>query len=184
MKLLLGCLNGLLLAVALALGLCGSVTPGYAQSSSGTQVSAHSIVVEGASRGDADTIRSYFSGTDQASVNRAVADLSATGMFSKVSAKIVGGQVVVSVVESGRVINRVAFEGNNKIKSDQLTVEVQSKARAAFSEAVAEADLDRIKDAYKKFGYNDNKVSYRLVSLPNGRVDLVFTIVENDNLSS
>ena len=113
-------------------------------------------------------------------MNRAVDDLSATGMFSKVSAKIVDGKVVVTVVESGQIVNRVAFEGDNKLKSDQLAVEVQSKARAAFDPAIANADVDRIKEAYKKIGYNDTKVTYRLVNLPNGRVDLVFTIVESD----
>src|SRR6202042_313350 len=130
------------------------------------------IVVEGATRGDADAIRGYFTGTDQASVNRGVDDLSATGMFSKVNAKIVGDHVVVSVVESGQVINRVAFEGNSKIKTDQLEVEIQSKPRTAYSEAVANGDVDRIKEAYKKTGRNEAKVSYRLVTLPNGRVDL------------
>ncbi len=138
------------------------------------------IVVEGASRVEAATVRSYFSGTDQASVNRAVADLSATGMFSKVSAKIVDGQVVVTVVESAQIINRVAFEGGNKLKSDQLAVEIQSKARTGFDKAKADADIDRIKDAYKKIGRSAAQVSYRLVQLPNGRVDLVFTIDEGD----
>jgi outer membrane protein insertion porin family len=101
-------------------------------------------------------------------------------MFSKVSAKIVGGQVVVTVVESAQIINRVAFEGGNKLKSDQLEVEVQSKARAGFDKAKADADIDRIKGAYKKIGLNAAQVSYRLVQLPNGRVDLVFTIKEGD----
>lgn len=141
---------------------------------------AQNIVVEGATRGDADTIKGYFGGTDQASVNRGVADLNATGMFSKVSAKVVGDKVIVSVVEAGQVINRVAFEGNNKIKGDQLAVEVQSKARSAFNEETAKGDVDRLKGAYKKFGRNDVTITYRLVSLPNGRVDLVFKIDEGD----
>ena len=42
------------------------------------------------------------------------------------------------------------------------------------------ADVDRIKGAYKKLGYNETQVTYRLVNLPNGRVDLVFTIKESD----
>jgi outer membrane protein insertion porin family len=92
----------------------------------------------------------------------------------------VGSRVIVSVVESSVILNRVAFEGNSKIKGDQLTVEVQSKARAGFSEAVATGDIDRIKEAYKKFGHSAAKVSYRLVPLPNGRSDLVFTIDEGD----
>ena len=112
--------------------------------------------------------------------NQAVKDLSATGMFSNVSARIVGGKVIVTVVESNIILNRVAFEGNSKIKGDQLAVEVQSKPRAGFSEAVATADIDRIKEAYKKFGRSAAKVTYRLVPLPNGRSDLVFTIDEGD----
>jgi outer membrane protein insertion porin family len=177
MKLFRGCLKGLILVVALALGVCESTSLANAQAAAPPN---QNIVVEGATRGDADAIRGYFGGTDQASVNRGVDDLSATGMFSKVSAKIVDGKVVVSVVEKGKVVNRVAFEGNNKLKSDQLTVEIQSKARAGYDDAVATGDVDRIKGAYKKIGYSDIKVTYRLVDLPNGRVDLVFTIVEND----
>jgi len=174
MHLFRGYLSSLLLAVMLAWGAIGAVEPALAQ------VSSQNIVVQGASRTDAATIRSYFTGTDQASVNRAVADLSATGMFSNVNAKIVDGQVVVSVVESSQIINRVAFEGDSKLKGDQLSVEVQSKPRTGFDEAKAKADVDRIKEAYRKIGRAATKVTYRLVQLPNGRVDLVFTIDEGD----
>ena len=178
MKLLRGCLHGLLLAVALVLGMCAAGSSALAQSS--PSPIAGSIVVEGATRGDADTIKNYFTGTDQAAVNRGVSDLSATGIYSKVSAKIADGKVIVSVVEGGLVINRVSFEGNNKIKSDQLMVEVQSKARAAYNEATAKADVDRVKEAYTKMGRNNTTVAYRLVNLPNGRVDLVFKVDEGD----
>ena len=144
------------------------------------QVTPQNVVIEGSTHTDAATIRSYFTGIDQASVNRAVADLSATGMFSKVSAKIVGGQVLVSVVESSQIINRVAFEGNNTLKSDQLSVEVQEKGHTGFDAAKADADVQRIKDAYKKIGRAEVQVSYRLVQLPNGRVDVVFKVNEGD----
>jgi outer membrane protein insertion porin family len=167
---------GLLIAVVVSFGLLFSGQSAYAQSSS----VANRVIVNGASRGDVAEIKSYFNGTDQGSVNRAVEDLSATGMFSKVSAKIVGDTVVVNVVEGGQIINRVAFEGNSKLKGDQLGVEVQSKGYSAFSKAVADADVQRIKDAYKKVGRNDVTVTYRLVQLPNGRVDLVFKVDEGD----
>ena len=137
-------------------------------------------MVEGATRGDADTIRSYFSAIDQASVNRAVTDLSATGMFEKVSAKIVDDKVVVTVAEGNLVINHVAFEGGNKLRHDQLELEVQSKDHSVFNEATAKGDVERLKEAYRKVGHDVAKVSYRLVNLPNGRVDLVFTIDEGD----
>ena len=174
-----GYFHALLVMAALLFGAAWSCAPAAAQVPA-APVNEQTVVVEGASRVEAPTIRSYFSGTDQASVNRAVADLSATGMFSKVSAKIVDGQVVVTVVESAQIINRVAFEGGNKLKSDQLAVEIQSKARTGFDKAKADADIDRIKGAYKKIGLSAAQVSYRLVQLPNGRVDLVFTIKEGD----
>ncbi|HEY1940939.1 MAG TPA: outer membrane protein assembly factor BamA [Roseiarcus sp.] len=174
MHLFRGYFSALLVAVAVALSALSVGAPAFAQ------VSPQSIVVQGAGHTDAATIRSYFTGTDQASVNRAVADLSATGMFSKVDAKIVGGQVVVSVVENAQIINRVAFEGNKTLKSDQLAVEVQSKGHTGFDEAKAKADVERLKDAYRKIGRSATQVSYRLVQLPNGRVDLVFTVNEGD----
>ncbi len=165
-------LSALLFAAAFACGAAWQSAPALAQ------VTPQNVVVEGSSHTDAATIRSYFSGTDQASVNRAVADLSATGMFSKVSAKIVDGQVIVTVVESSQVINRVAFEGNNTLKSDQLAVEVQEKGHTGFDPAKADADVQRIKDAYKRIGHSEVQVSYRLVQLPNGRVDVVFKVNE------
>ena len=82
--------------------------------------------------------------------------------------------------KSAQVINRVAFEGNRNIQKDQLEVEVQSKPGMVYNEATAEADIGRIKDAYKKYGRNAASVTKRLVQLPNGRVDLVFTINEGE----
>jgi outer membrane protein insertion porin family len=167
---------GALLALAVAFSVLGGQTSAFAQ----TSPVAAKIIVNGATRGDADSIKSYFTGTDQAAVNRAVSDLSATGMFSKVSAKIVGDTVVVSVVEGAQIINRVAFEGNSKLKGDQLGVEVQSKAYSSFNKDVADADVGRVRDAYKKIGRSDITVTYRLVTLPTGRVDLVFKVDEGD----
>ena len=166
---------GLLVAFVVAFGVLSQTEVASAQSPVASR-----IVVNGASRGDADSIKAYFQGTDQASVNRAVADLTATGMFSKVSAKVVGDTVVVSVVEGAQIVNRVAFEGNSKLKGDQLAVEVQSKGYAPFNKQVADADIDRVKEAYKKIGRNDVTVTYRLVTLPNGRVDVVFKVDEGE----
>ena len=167
---------GILVALVVSFGALASSGAAFAQVSP----VANKIIVNGAGRGDADAIKGYFTGTDQASVNRAIADLTATGMFTRVSAKIVGDKIVVTVVEGAQILNRVAFEHNNKLKGDQLAVEVQSKAYSSFDKGVAEADLQRIKDAYKKIGRNDVTVTYRLVNLPNGRVDLVFNVDEGD----
>ena len=169
-----GFLGGLLVAAFLALGLLGSTSPAMAQAQSPSQA----IIVEGNHRVDADTVRSYFKGTDRASVDQGVKDLSASGLFNNVSARIVHGKVIVKVAESGIILNRVAFEGNSKIKSDQLAVEVQSKAHSGYNEAVAEGDIERIKEVYRRTGRSEARVTKRLVQLPNGKYDLVFTIDE------
>lgn len=77
-------------------------------------------------------------------------------------------------------INRIAFEGNSKVKTDILQDQVQSRARMPFNPQVAEADVARLTEVYRRSGRAAAKVSYRTVDLPNGRVDLVFTIVEGD----
>jgi outer membrane protein insertion porin family len=138
---------------------------------------AQSVSVQGNRRVDAETIRSYFTSTDQAGVNEGVKSLYATGLFSDVKISRQGNNVVVSVVENN-VINRVAFEGNSKLKSDQLASEVQSKSRGAYSAATVQADIERIKDIYRRGGRGDADVKARTVDLPNGRIDVVFTIDE------
>ena len=77
-------------------------------------------------------------------------------------------------------INRVAFEGNSKVKGDLLVGEVELRSRGQFSHAVAQADVERIREVYRRAGRAAAQVSYRLVDLPNGKVDVVFTIIEGD----
>jgi outer membrane protein insertion porin family len=140
---------------------------------------AQEIVVEGTSV-DPSSLKPYFTGTDPASIQRGVDDLKATGEYSSVSAKLVDGKIVVSLNTAAAIINRVVFEGNRNLQKEQLEVEVQSKPHTPYNEATAEADIGRIKEAYKKYGRNAAMVTKRLVQLPNGRVDLVFTIDEGE----
>jgi outer membrane protein insertion porin family len=160
------------LVLATVIGFCGmfAASPAVAQQ----------IVVEGGSGVDPSALKPYFTGTDPASIQRGVDDLKATGIYSSVSAKYVDGRIVVALNIGKQIINRVAFEGNSKITKDQLEVEVQSKPGQAYNEATAEGDIGRIKEAYKKYGRNEAGVTKRLVQLPNGKVDLVFTINEGE----
>ncbi len=77
-------------------------------------------------------------------------------------------------------VNRVAFEGNSKVKTEQLQSEVRTRARTPFNPQLAEADVARLSEIYRRSGRAAAKVSYRTVELPNGRVDVVFSIVEGD----
>ena len=119
--------GGLLLAMTLVLGAAIWTTPAGAQQ----------IIIQGANV-DPSTVKPYFTGTDQASIDRGVADLQATGMFSSVSARLENGKIVVTLSGSAQIVNRVAFEGNSKLETKQLEVEVQSKPHTAYSEETAD----------------------------------------------
>jgi outer membrane protein insertion porin family len=140
---------------------------------------AENVLVKGNKRVDTETIASYFAGSDQPSINKGVKDLYATGLFSSVKVDRAGARVVITVVEN-IVINRVAFEGNSKIKTESLAAEIQSKSRGPYSQAMVDADVERIKDVYRRSGRAAASVTARTVDLPNGRVDVVFTIDEGE----
>jgi outer membrane protein insertion porin family len=76
------------------------------------------------------------------------------------------------------VINRVVSEGNSKVKSETLQGEIQSKPRGPLSQAMVDADIERI--VYRRSGRAAATVTARTVDLPNGRVDVVFTINEGE----
>jgi outer membrane protein insertion porin family len=140
---------------------------------------AASVEVEGNQRVDTETIQAYFSGTDPVSVNKGVKDLYATGLFREVHVTHEGGEIVVHVVENN-IINRVFFEGNSKVKPEQLQAEIQSKTHGPFDQATVDADVQRIKDVYRRAGNAAADVTDRVVNLPNGRVDVVFHITEGE----
>ncbi len=81
---------------------------------------------------------------------------------------------------AGPLINRVAFEGNSKVKSDQLAPEMRTKAHTPFDAKTASSDVLRLSEIYRRSGRAAAKVSYRTVPLDNGRVDVVYTIAEGD----
>jgi outer membrane protein insertion porin family len=155
------------LAVALVVGTLAAPNQAFAET----------IVVEGNHRVDAETIRSYFVGGD---ANDAVKKLYGTGYFSDVQVSHRGSTLVVHVVENSTVINHVVFTGNSKVKSEDLEKEVQLKNRGAYSRAVADADVQRIMDIYRRAGRNAASVTTRTVEVPNGTVDVVYDIKEGE----
>ncbi len=140
---------------------------------------AENVIVQGNKRVDTETIEGYFKGTSQADINKGVKDLYATGLFSDIQVSRTDGRIVITVTEN-RVINRVVFEGNSKVKSETLTAEIQSKSHGPYSKAMVDADIERIKDIYRRSGHAAASVTARTVDLPNGQVDVVFTIDEGE----
>jgi outer membrane protein insertion porin family len=171
---------GLLLGVAL-FGVASIAAPAaHAQA----DVATTSIVVEGNRRVEADTIRSYFKvppgeRLDAAKIDSALKALYASGLFQDIRISQSGGRLIVTVVEAP-VIDRLAFEGNSKIKDEQLQQEIQSKARGTLSRAAVQADVTRILEVYHRNGRFDVTVVPKIIERPNNRVDLIFEIKEGE----
>jgi outer membrane protein insertion porin family len=141
-----------------------------------------SITVEGNRRVEVETIRSYFKPgpggrLSQADIDDGLKALIETGLFQDVRINPAGGRLVVTVVENP-VIGRIAFEGNKKVKDDQLSAEIQSKPRGTFSRPMVQSDAQRIVEIYRRSGRYDVRVNPEIIEQPNNRVDLIFTITE------
>lgn len=85
-----------------------------------------------------------------------------------------------SSVQSSTIVNRVAFEGTKKVQREVLEPELLTKAQQPINQASIQADVQRIAEVYKRSGRGLVQVTYRLVDLPNGRVDVVFTVNEGE----
>jgi outer membrane protein insertion porin family len=171
--------TGLLLGAVVALS-AGLGAPARAE----TVLTASSIVVEGNRRVEADTVRSYFKVApgehlDAAKIDAALKALYGTGLFQDVRISQSGGKLIVTVVEAP-VVNKIAFEGNHRLKDEQLLQEIQSKERGTVSRAAVQADVQRIIEIYQRNGRFDVSVVPKIIDRPNNRVDLVFEINEGE----
>jgi outer membrane protein insertion porin family len=149
-----------------------------------TTLTASNIVVEGNRRVEADTIRSYFKVApgerlDAAKIDAALKALYGTGLFQDVRISQSGNKIIVTVIEAA-VINKIAFEGNHRLKDEQILQEIQSKERGALSRATVQADVQRIIEIYQRNGRFDVAVVPKIIDRPNNRVDLVFEVNEGE----
>ena len=140
------------------------------------------IQVEGNQRIDADTIRSYVHGRhgqtlDAADLDDALKALYATRLFEDVRIRRSGEGVIVTVTEN-RLLKRVAFEGNGKIKDDQLKKEVQSTAGGTLWRPMVQQDVEHIVEAYHRSGYFDASVEPKMIDGKDRQAELVFEIKE------
>jgi outer membrane protein insertion porin family len=140
------------------------------------------IEVEGNRRIDAATVRSYFHPTpdgrlDEAARDAALKALVATGLFDKVTIERAGEHLVVHLHEAP-LIDRVAFEGNKRVKDSDLTAAIESKPRGTLQRAAVQADVGRIMEAYRHVGRDDVGVRPEIIDRGNDRVDLVYVVSE------
>jgi outer membrane protein insertion porin family len=163
---------------AVLLGLLVGAMPASAQE--GGRI--RSINVLGTQRIEIETVKSYMAIAegdlyDSDRVNRSLKALFNTGLFQDVAIRREGDQLLVRVVENP-IINRIAFEGNKRIKEEQLNTEIQLRPRTVYTRSKVQADVKRILELYRRSGRFAATVEPKIIQLEQNRVDLVYEISE------
>ena len=168
--------------VFVAVMLFGAVTWFNAGAAKAQQYRFSSIDVVGNLRIESSTIRSYAGistaqSLSAADLNAAYQSIASSGLFEEVEIVPNGARLVIKVKEFP-TINRVAFEGNSRIKDEVLAGLVKSQTRKVFNPTEVEQDRAAIAEADANSGRLAAKVNPKFIRLSDNRVDLVFEIFE------
>lgn len=168
--------------VLVAVMLFGAVTWFNAGAAKAQQYRFSSIDVVGNLRIESSTIRSYAGistaqSLSASDLNAAYQSIASSGLFEEVEIVPNGARLVIKVKEFP-TINRVAFEGNSRIKDEVLAGLVKSQTRRVFNPTEVEQDRAVIAEAYANSGRLAAKVNPKFIRLSDNRVDLVFEIFE------
>ena len=142
------------------------------------------IRVEGTQRIEPATVRSYLllqpgDPYEPKRADESLKSVYATGLFADVNLRFDGQVLVVSVVENP-IINRIAFEGNKRVKTEDIEKETQLRPRVVYTRTRVQQDLQRILEIYRRGGRFAATIEPKIVQLEQNRVDLIFEIVEGD----
>jgi outer membrane protein insertion porin family len=142
------------------------------------------IEVEGNNRIETATVNAYLTvapgdSYDIQKINSSLKALFSTGLFADVSFSFDQGILRVNVVENP-IINRIAFEGNQRLKDDTLSAELQLRPRVVYTRTKVQADVQRILELYRRSGRFAATVEPKVIQLDQNRVDLAFEIDEGD----
>lgn len=142
------------------------------------------IKISGVQRLETGTVESYLTlrqgqEATPTQISNAVKGLFATGLFQDVQLRMDGDTLLVTVVENP-VVNKIIFEGNKDVKTEDLEKEIQLKPRLVYTLPRIQRDVQRLLDVYRRSGRFAATVEPKLVRQEQNRVDVVFDITEGE----
>lgn len=172
-------LRPLILAAGLAVSIGSAGAPDMALAQ---DFRFDAISVEGNQRIESSTIANFIGvargeTVSAAELNDGYQRVLASGLFETVEIEPRGRTLVVRVVEFP-TINRIMFDGNQRLDDETLGTIVQSQSRRVFSPSTAEADAARLTEAYAQQGRIAARVQPKVIRRSDNRVDLVFEVFE------
>lgn len=141
------------------------------------------IAVQGSQRIEPATVRTYVTVRegdpfDPARIDQSLKNLFGTGLFADVSITRQDNNVLLIRVVENPIINRISLEGNDKIKDDDLSKEMQLRPRVVYTRSKVQQDVEKILELYRRKGRFAARVDPKVIELPQNRVDVVFEISE------
>ena len=141
------------------------------------------IKVEGLERVEVETVLSYVdikknTIIDDAKMDASLKQLYATGLFNDVSLNMKNDGLLIIKVAVNPIINKVLFDGNDKVDDEMLKGELQLAPRSTYSRAKVQEDVQRILEIYKRTGRYAVVVEPQIIERDQNRVDLIFKIDE------
>ncbi len=140
------------------------------------------IEVEGNHRVETPTIMSYIDikpgqVANEGKVEEILKNLFSTGLFADVMIEQQGDRLLIKVVEN-KIINRIALEGNSRLKDEVIMGEIGIRPREVYTPARAQEAAQKIRDMYRLSGRYGAKIEPKIVEREENRVDLIFEITE------
>ncbi|WP_145103678.1 outer membrane protein assembly factor BamA [Cereibacter sediminicola] len=168
-------------AVSVFLGVAG-VAAGLTLPALAQNYSFSDVRIEGNQRVDATTVLGFArinrgQAVSGGQLNEAYQRLADSGLFETVEIVPQGNTLVIRVQEYP-TINVINFEGNARIKDENLASLIKSQSRRAYNPSQAEADAAAITEAYRVQGRIAATVTPKIIRRSGNRVDLVFDIAE------
>ena len=114
------------------------------------------IEVEGSQRVEAETVRSYMilkpgMTADPVLLDQSLKSMFASGLFADVTIRRERGGLIVTVVENP-IVNRVIFEGNDKLDDDDLYEESSLRPRQVYTRSKIQNDVEKFVELYRRPG--------------------------------
>ena len=141
------------------------------------------IDVEGLQRVEKETVLSYLnlkkgSNVSQDALDSSFKRLYDTGLFSDISFDTTQKNTLKINVKENPIIDKRAFDGNDKIDDKVLEKEVQLGPRSVYDKAKVQQDVQRILNVYRKTGRYSVTVEPKIIERDENRVDLIYEIDE------
>ena len=108
-----------------------------------------------------------------------VKSLFKTGFFGDVAVTAnPDTDVVVISLQENPIINRIVFEGNSDISSDNLRNEINLRPRVVYTRTKVQQATERLLEIYRRSGRFSARVVPKIIERADNRVDLVFEVDE------